>query len=79
MQLKLATIEDSLVEHGIKLIVKFSETLHDRRIELDNGWHITLGRGLDIYQRPDDWLNVGAHDLNLRQCYETTIGFRKVD
>jgi len=75
---QIITIAKSLEEHGIKLTVKMSDTLHDRRIELDNGWIITLGRGLDIYQRPDDWLEIGANELNLRQCTETTIGYRKV-
>ncbi|MBT8036129.1 MAG: BREX system Lon protease-like protein BrxL [Verrucomicrobiae bacterium] len=75
---KIIAIAKSLAEHGIKLDVTMSETLHDRRIELDNGWTITLGRGLDFYQRPDDWLEIGANELNLRQCTETTINYRKV-
>jgi ATP-dependent Lon protease len=74
---KIIAIARSLEEHGIKLDVKISATLHDRRIELDNGWIITLGRGLDFYQRPDDWLEIGASELNLRQCMETTINYRK--
>jgi ATP-dependent Lon protease len=78
VQGKLFTIGDSLLEHGIKLIVKFSGTIHDRRIELDNGWNISLGRGLDIYQAPEDWLNIGSNELDLRQCNESTIGYRKV-
>jgi ATP-dependent Lon protease len=74
---KIIAIARSLEEHGIKLDVKMSDTLHDRRIELDNGWIITLGRGLDFYQRPDDWLEIGASELNLRQCMETTINYRR--
>jgi len=74
---QIITIASSLEEHGIKLSVEMSDTLHDRRIELDNRWIITLGRGLDIYQRPDDWLEIGANELNLRQCVETAIGYRK--
>lgn len=76
---KLRTIAVSLSEHDIKLSAKLSPTLHDRRIELDNGWNITLGRGLDIYQRPDDWLQIGANELDLRECHETTIGYRKAE
>lgn len=74
---KIIAIARSLEEHGIKLKVTISETLHDRRIELDNSWVITLGRGLDFYQRPDDWLEIGANELNLRQCTETAINYRK--
>jgi ATP-dependent Lon protease len=80
MQAKFYTIQNSLEEHGIQLSVQFSETLHDRRIETDQSWVINLGRGLDFYQRPDDWLEVGANDLGLRKCYETTIAYyRKGD
>ena len=37
----------SLLDHGIKLNLKFSDTLHDREIRLDNGWTIKIGRGFD--------------------------------
>ena len=40
---------------------------------LSNGWTIKIGRGFDIYQRPDDWLQVGANDLDLRPCLETNV------
>ena len=74
---KLQQIANSLAEHGIELKIKTRPTLHDRRIDLDNGWSITLGRGLDFYQRPDDWFDIGANELDLRQCFETTISYRR--
>ena len=74
---KLVTVEDSLETHGIKFTINFSSTLHDRRIDLDNGWAITLGRGLDFYQRTETWHEIGIYDLDLRQCQETTIGYSK--
>ncbi|MDA7649493.1 hypothetical protein N8580_04070 [Akkermansiaceae bacterium] len=74
---KLQQITNSLAEHGIELKIKTRPTLHDRRIDLDNGWSIILGRGLDFYQRPDDWFDIGANELYLRQCFETTVGFKK--
>jgi ATP-dependent Lon protease len=40
---------------------------------LSSGWTVKIGRGFDIYQRPDDWLQVGANDLDLRPCLETTV------
>ena len=75
VEAKLKTIQISLAEHGCDLRYRFSTTLHDRRIETDHGWVINLGRGLDFYQRPDDWLEVGANDLGLRKCHETTIAY----
>ena len=74
----LVSIGESLAAHGIKLAFTFNNRIHDRRIELSNHWAITLGRGLDIYQRPDSWMDIGANDLDLRQCQETNIVYTKL-
>ena len=70
---KLKLIGASLLEHGIKLNLKFSDTLHDREIRLDNGWTIQIGRGFDIYQKLDNWFSVGTSDLEMRPCMETRV------
>ena len=70
---KFTAVEQSLNEHGIVLKVGFRATMHDRSIRSDNGWSIQLGRGLDIYQSPEDWLKIGANDLDLRLLKETSI------
>jgi hypothetical protein len=75
---KLKLVASSLVDHGIKLNLKFSDTLHDREIRLDNGWTIQIGRGLDIYQKLDNWFSVGTPDLEMRPCMETKVdAFRR--
>ena len=53
--------------------MELTPNIHDREIRLDNGWIIKIGRGLDFHQRPSSWLEVGAHDPNLRTCLETTV------
>ena len=70
---KLFTIADSLKQHDVQLEIKTNGRLHDREVRLSSGWTVKIGRGFDIYQRPDDWLTVGANDLNLRPCLETTV------
>lgn len=70
---KLKMIAASLLDHGIKLNVKFSDTLHDREIRLDNGWTIQIGRGFDIYQKLDNWFSIGTSDLEMRPCMETKV------
>jgi ATP-dependent Lon protease len=70
---KLATIADSLKELDVQLEVKVNPTLHDRQVRLTSGWTVKIGRGFDIYQRPDEWLSIGANDLDLRPCLETTV------
>jgi ATP-dependent Lon protease len=70
---KLATISDSLKLLDIDLKISVHPKLHDRQVRLSSGWTVKIGRGFDIYQRPDDWLQVGASDLDLRPCLETTV------
>ena len=53
--------------------LQINQRLHDRAIKLDNGWIIQIGRGLDIYQKPQSWFEVGANDLDLRRCLETNV------
>ena len=70
---KLSTIAESLKQFDATLEVRENPTLHDREVRLSNGWSIKIGRGFDIYQRPDDWLHIGANDLGLRPCLETNV------
>jgi len=70
---KLFTIADSLKQFDVILEIKENPALHDREVRLSNGWSIKIGRGFDLYQRPDDWLQIGANDLDLRPCLETNV------
>ena len=75
---KLRLIASSLVDHGIKLNIKFDENLHDREIRLDTGWVIKIGRGFDFYQKLDNWFTIGTSDYEMRPCMETKVDvFRK--
>lgn len=74
---KLEELKQSLLELDVELEVKLNPNIHDREIRLDNGWIIKIGRGLDIYQKPTSWFEVGAHDLNLRKCLETKVDIFK--
>ena len=77
-QLLFEQLGDSLQEQGIFMTVRFSETLHDREIRLNNGWCIRLGRGLDYFQSLNgNYIQLGANDLDLRPCLETNIDFFK--
>ncbi len=76
---KFETIQGSLKEHSIDFNFTFSNTIHDREIRLDNGWIIKIGRGLDFYQKPDDWYCIGANDYALRPCTETKVDIFRSD
>lgn len=70
---KLEELRQSLLELDVVLEITFNPNLHDREIRLDNGWIIKIGRGLDFYQKPGSWFEVGSNDLSLRKCLETKV------
>ena len=70
---KLDDLNQSLLEVDVILEIKLNPNIHDREIRLDNGWVIKIGRGLDFYQRPTSWFEIGANDLSLRKCLETKV------
>jgi ATP-dependent Lon protease len=70
---KIEDLKQSLLEMDVALSVKLNPNMHDREIRMDNGWVIKIGRGLDFYQRPGSWFEVGANDLSLRKCLETKV------
>jgi ATP-dependent Lon protease len=76
---KLFPITDSLKERDIALQIKENPALHDREVRLSNGWVVKISRGFDIYQRPDDWFQIGANDLALRPCMETNVDVMPMD
>jgi len=75
---KIEDLKQSLLEMDVVLSVKLNPNMHDREIRLDNGWVIKIGRGLDFYQRPGSWFEVGANDLSLRKCLETKVDIFRV-
>lgn len=70
---KLEELKQSLLDMDVELEVKLNPNMHDREIRLDNGWIIKIGRGLDFYQKPGGWFEVGANDFSLRKCLETKV------
>lgn len=70
---KLDELKQSLLELDVELEVKLNPNMHDREIRIDNGWVIKIGRGLDFFQKPGGWFEVGTHDLSLRKCLETKV------
>lgn len=59
---------ESLAPLGIFFTYEFDDNIHDRSINLDNGWKIVLGRGLDIFQKTGGWYDIAEYDQEKRQC-----------
>ncbi|NLB53759.1 MAG: BREX system Lon protease-like protein BrxL [Syntrophomonadaceae bacterium] len=77
MKERLQELKESLMEIDVILDIKIRPNMHDREIRLDNGWVIKIGRGLDFYQKPNGWFEIGANDLALRKCLETKVDIFK--
>jgi ATP-dependent Lon protease len=75
---KLTELKQSLLDMDIFLDITLDKNKHDREIRLDNGWVIKIGRGLDFYQKPAGWFEIGATDLSLRKCLETKVDIFRV-
>jgi ATP-dependent Lon protease len=77
LQNKLGELQQSLLDFDVVLDIKLKPNIHDREIKIDNGWVIKIGRGLDFYQKPISWFEVGVNDLSLRKCLETKVDIFK--
>tara|TARA_B110000240_G_C13512267_1_gene460420 strand:+ start:6151 stop:8154 length:2004 start_codon:yes stop_codon:yes gene_type:complete len=62
---------------GINLSFSF-ENNHDRFIKADNGWKITLGRGLDIFEKIEERFSVADIDQSKRKCKACEITYLKI-
>ncbi len=70
---RLDEIKEGLADYDVVLSYRFDDKIHDREVRTDTGWHIQIGRGLDIYQCPLSRLTVGATNCDLRPCMETKV------
>lgn len=79
-KLAFTEIIDSLSNSGIDLSYEFSDVQHDRSIEMNNGWKIILGRGLDIWQKTNGRYDIAEYSQEKRLCkeFEVTV-VRKLD
>jgi ATP-dependent Lon protease len=75
---KLNELKTGLSRDHIEFDYNLAGNLHDRWIETDTGWRIIMGRGLDIFQKPDDKFTLDFTDQTKRKCKATTITYTRV-
>jgi ATP-dependent Lon protease len=75
----LEEISESVFDMGIKLSYEFNPNQHDRYILADNGWKIILGRGLDIFLKPEGRFNIADIYQEKRKCRATEITYLRVE
>ncbi|MEO1263221.1 MAG: BREX system Lon protease-like protein BrxL [Bacteroidota bacterium] len=67
----------SLESIGIIFSYEFDGDIHDRSIQLDNGWKIVLGRGLDIWQKTGGWFDINEYVQEKRLCKGCEVTYVK--
>jgi ATP-dependent Lon protease len=72
---KLDDIKDDLAGYGIEFDYKLRD-FHDRCIKTDTGWTITLGRGLDMFEKYSPY-SIEALRQDKRKCKEFMVTFMK--
>ena len=72
---KLDDIKDDLTNYGIEFDYKFRD-FHDRCIKTDTGWTITLGRGLDMFEKYSPF-SIEALRQDKRKCKEFMVTYMK--
>lgn len=70
-------LQESVAAIGINLTYKM-ENHHDRYIAADNGWKITLGRGLDIFEKTEGRFNVADMDQTKRKCKSCEMTYFRI-
>ena len=72
---KLDDIKDDLASYGIEFVYKLRD-FHDRCIKTDTGWTITLGRGLDMFEKYNAY-SIASSRQDMRKCKEFMVTFMK--
>ena len=69
----LDQIQDDLTKYGIEFTYAF-DAVHDRSINLDNGWRFILSRGIDIFEKFDRF-SLSNHRQELRRCRAFSVTY----
>lgn len=72
---KLDDIKDDLTAYGIDFEYTIRD-FHDRCIKTDTGWTITLGRGLDMFEKYSPY-SIANSRQDKRKCKECMITYMK--
>jgi ATP-dependent Lon protease len=73
----LEEFQESMLGLGIHFTYILQD-VHDRFIWANNGWKITLGRGLDIFEKTEGRFNAADLDQGLRRCKACEVTYLRV-
>ena len=72
-------IAEAYAPEGIAFAWEYLDNLHDRWIDTNTGWHIIMGRGLDIFQQFDGRNAFSIQNVvpSRRQCKAFSVSYVK--
>ena len=72
-------IAEAYAPEGLTFTWEYLDNLHDRWIDTDTGWHIIMGRGLDIFQQFDGRNAFSIQNVvpSRRQCKAFSVTYVK--
>ena len=75
----LEQIAEAYAPEGIAFTWEYLDNLHDRWIDTNTGWHIIMGRGLDIFQQFDGRNAFSIQNVvpSRRQCKAFSVTYVK--
>jgi len=75
----LLQIKGSVEAAGIKMDVHLVDPLelHDRWVRTDTGWDISLGRGLDIFEKPEKSFELGQSVQEFRKVRSFNVIYQR--
>ncbi|MBX9724054.1 MAG: BREX system Lon protease-like protein BrxL [Candidatus Obscuribacterales bacterium] len=76
----LERIRDAANAVGVKFSWKFDYSIHARHIVTDNGWKISLDRGLDVFQHVDvnNAFSLASRIQKYRQCKTFEVTYIRI-
>ena len=75
----LEQIAEAYAPEGLTFTWEYLDNLHDRWIDTNTGWHIIMGRGLDIFQQFDGRNAFSIQNVvpSRRQCKAFSVTYVK--
>lgn len=76
----LLQIQGSVEAVGVKMSVQLLSPaeLHDRWVRIDTGWEISLGRGLDMFERSEKYFDIGQSVQEFRKTRAFSVIYQRV-
>ncbi len=70
---RLKEVQDNVAPIGIDFYFEYDECIHDRYILINDDWKITLGRGLDIWNKTNGYFDIAETNQLYRKAKSFSI------